>query len=109
EAIWTGLQAGNDQAMSCHRIRHPDGRWIWVETKSQIVRDEAGRTTDEVVSVVRDVGERVAAERAMRESELRFRAIAENATDIILRIGPDGIRRYASPACREILGLDPAE
>ena len=109
EAVWTGLQAGNDQAMSCHRIRHPDGRWIWVETKSQIVRDEAGRTTDEVVSVVRDVGERVAAERAMRESELRFRAIAENATDIILRIGPDGIRRYASPACREILGLDPAE
>ena len=107
-ATWTGLQAGAEQAMSCHRVLHPDGEWVWVETKSQVVRDPAGQLTGEVVSVVRDVGARMAAERAMRESELRFRAIAENATDIILRVGPDGIRTYASPASREILGLDPA-
>jgi len=106
--MWRELQAGADQAMSCHRVLHPDGQWAWVEIKSQVVRDPAGQLTGEVVSVVRDVGARMAAERAMRESELRFRAIAENATDIILRVGPDGIRTYASPACREILGLDPA-
>ena len=109
EAMWAGLRAGDEQGMSCHRIQHPDGRWAWVETKSQVVRDEDGQPTGEVVSVVRDVSERIAAERAMRESEQRFRAIAENATDIILRIGPDGIRRYVSPACSEILGLDAAE
>src|SRR5579859_22350 len=109
EAIWSGLRTGVDEGMSCHRIGHPDGHWVWVETKSQLVHDNDGRPTGEVVSVVRDVSKRIAAERAMRESELRFRAIAENATDIILRIGPDGIRRYASPACWEILGLDPAE
>jgi len=108
DAMWAALRAGADQGMSCHRIQHPDGHWAWVETKSQVVRDEAGQTTGEVVSVVRDVSERIAAERAMRESELRFRTIAENATDIILRMGPDGIRRYVSPACREILGLDAA-
>jgi PAS domain S-box-containing protein len=109
DAMWAGLRSGDEQGMSCHRIQRPDGRWAWVETKSQIVRDEGGQPTGEVVSVVRDVSERIAAERAMRESELRFRAIAENATDLIFRIGPDGIRRYVSPACREILGRDPAE
>lgn len=109
-AMLQRLRDGEDQeAMSCHRVRHADGRWVWVEAKSRAVSDATGRSTGEIVSVVRDIGARVAAERAMRESELRFRAIAENATDMILRIGPDGRRRYVSPACREILGLDPAD
>ncbi|MDB5360033.1 MAG: sensor histidine kinase [Rhodospirillales bacterium] len=109
EAIWNGLRSGDKQAMSCHRSLRPDGQWAWVEVKSQVVQDATGRPTGEVVSVVRDVSARIAAERAMRESELRFRAIAENATDIILRIGPDGMRRYVSPAAREILGIAPAD
>lgn len=110
-ALWAEFRSGSvDQPLvSCHRVRGGDGNWVWVESKSQVVRDGAGQLTGEVVSVVRDVSARVAAERAMRESEQRFRAIAENATDLILRIGPDGARRYASPAAREILGLDPAE
>jgi PAS domain S-box-containing protein len=108
-ATWEKLRAGADETLSCHRTRHADGHWIWVEVKTRVVRDAAGRPIDEIVSVVRDVGARIAAERAQRESEERFRAIAENATDLILRIGPDGARRYVSPACREILGFDPAE
>lgn len=108
-AMWHRLLDGGEEGMSCHRIRHAAGHWAWVESKSRVVRDGAGQPTGEIVSVVRDVGARIAAERAKRESELRFRAIAENATDIILRIGPDGTRRYVSPACREILGLDPAD
>ena len=45
EAMWAGLRAGDEQGMSCHRIQHPDGRWAWVETKSQVVRDEDGQPT----------------------------------------------------------------
>ena len=108
-AMWQRLRNGDEEGLSCHRVLHGDGRWVWVEAKSRVMRDAAGQATGEIVSVVRDIGARVSAERAMRESEMRFRAIAENATDMILRVGPDGTRRYVSPACREILGLDPAD
>ncbi|GGF25380.1 hypothetical protein GCM10011611_34300 [Aliidongia dinghuensis] len=108
-AIWHGLADGAGEGLSCHRMRHADGSWVWVESKARLVRDAAGRPTGEIVSLVRDVGARIAAERAQRESEARFRAIAENATDMILRIGPDCTRRYVSPACREILGIEPEE
>jgi two-component system response regulator len=53
--------------------------------------------------------EKVRSEAALRESERRFRLLAENATDMISRATPDGIYLYASPACRALLGYEPEE
>lgn len=43
-------------------------------------------------------------ERKLRESELGFHLLAENAKDIISRHTPDGSYLYASPACLPALG-----
>ena len=43
-------------------------------------------------------------ERNLRESELRFHLLAENATDFISRHAPDGTYMYASPSCKVLLG-----
>lgn len=48
-------------------------------------------------------------ERRLRESELRFHLLAENATDIISRHSPDGTYLYASPACKTSIGFNPEE
>lgn len=40
----------------------------------------------------------------LRESELRFHLLAENATDIISRHAPDGKYIYISPSCKTVLG-----
>ena len=45
--------------------------------------------------------------RTLRESEARFRALVQNASDLIAVLEPDGSVRYASPAAQPILGLDP--
>ncbi|HEU0152402.1 MAG TPA: diguanylate cyclase [Arenimonas sp.] len=43
------------------------------------------------------------------ERELEYRTLADNASDLVLRIGSDGRRRYVSPSVRDILGIEPAE
>ncbi|MGB3405260.1 MAG: response regulator [Microcoleaceae cyanobacterium] len=44
-----------------------------------------------------------------KESEQRYRLMAENATDLITRHSPTGLILYASPACRLLLGYEPEE
>ncbi|MCR5873584.1 ATP-binding protein [Phenylobacterium sp. J426] len=43
-----------------YRVRHKDGRWIWVEANPSMVRDGAGQP--EFIDVLRDVTEQVALE-----------------------------------------------
>ncbi len=44
--------------------------------------------------------------RRLRESELRYRMLADYSRDLVMRIGTDGERLYTSPSAREILGWD---
>ena len=51
--------------------------------------------------------ERDRAELARLEAEKRSRVLAETSTDLICVLEPEGAVRYASPACRDLLGLEP--
>jgi len=55
------------------------------------------------------VVERTRAETAMRDSEERYRLIAENTGDIITLMDLDGRQIYISPACESLLGYRPSE
>ena len=59
--------------------------------------------------ILEDVTIRRKAEEAIRNSELEFRMLAENAFDIINRHSPDGTCLYVSPAIKTISGFGPAE
>jgi diguanylate cyclase (GGDEF)-like protein/PAS domain S-box-containing protein len=49
------------------------------------------------------------AQASLSASERQLRLLAENSTDVILIVRPDGQRVYASPACRAVLGWEPEE
>ncbi|HEV8298528.1 MAG TPA: diguanylate cyclase, partial [Acidimicrobiales bacterium] len=47
--------------------------------------------------------------RALAESEARFRALAENTSDLVCLHNPDGTYQYLSPSLRKLLGYEPSE
>ncbi len=47
--------------------------------------------------------------RQLAESEARFRALAENTSDLVCLHDPDGVYQYLSPSVRRLLGYEPDE
>jgi diguanylate cyclase (GGDEF)-like protein/PAS domain S-box-containing protein len=90
------------------RVRRKDGTVIWLEIGGAPVVDAAGIVLGSI-GVHNDVTERRMAEEALRESEARYRLMAENSTDMISRTSSKGILLYASDACRRLLGYEPSE
>ncbi|MET3762077.1 PAS domain S-box protein [Sphingomonas sp. UYEF23] len=58
---------------------------------------------------IRDVTSSVVQQEALLASERMHRLLADHSSDMIVRIGLDGIRRYVSPACLSLLGYSPEE
>jgi two-component system cell cycle sensor histidine kinase/response regulator CckA len=91
-----------------YRTVWPDESVHWHERKSRHVVDGDGHFRG-VAGVTFDVTEREEAAAALRESEERFRLIAEHAHDLIALLDHDGRFSYVSPSCGPMLGYSPEE
>ncbi len=92
-----------DSPAVVYRAVWPDGSVHWHERKSQHVLDPEGQFQG-MAGVTFDVTEREEAARSLRESEERFRLIAEHAHDLIALLDGEGRFRYVSPSCEPMLG-----
>ncbi len=70
--------------------------------------DENGNVAG-LFAVLSDLTEHRRAEEALQDSEARYRLLADHASDMITRHDTEGVCRYASPACRSLLGRAPSE
>jgi PAS domain S-box-containing protein len=59
------------------------------------------------VGIIRDISERKKTEQRLRESEEKYRFVAEHANDIITVTDANGIFTYVSPSIRLVTGLEP--
>ncbi|HJW08681.1 MAG TPA: PAS domain S-box protein, partial [Holophagaceae bacterium] len=86
-----------------YRYLHPDGRTVWVHGKGMAVRGREGRVASFII-VSEDITRRRAAEEAVRQSEERFRALAESASDAIVSTDDQGLLVYWNGAAEAIFG-----
>src|SRR5215212_2569724 len=106
EEIMTALEAGRswtEQFVECRK----DGTTFLAMVTDIPVHDEEG-TLMVVITISRDITELKRSD-DLRRSEMRFRALAQNASDIVTLLGADGIIRYQSPSVERILGYQPEE
>src|SRR5947207_588504 len=59
--------------------------------------------------IARDITDRKESQLELEQRETYFRALIENATDIITVLNRDGTRRYVSPSVERSLGYQPEE
>ncbi len=85
------------------RIVRDDGTVRWVRDRAFPIRDRDGRVY-RIAGISEDVTERRNAERALRESEQKFRAVAETAADAIVSADAEGRITYFNSAAERLFG-----
>ncbi|MCC5658884.1 PAS domain S-box protein [Nostoc sp. XA010] len=98
------LLSGSQSISVEYRILRPDGsvRWIW--NQGFAVYDEQGKL-NYYAGIVEDITERKLAEDSLRQTEEKFRTIAENIHAVIWIASADSFRTlYVSPAYEKIWG-----
>jgi len=80
-----------------------DGSTFWTENEISFMLDESGKAIG-IIGVTRDISKRKTAEKALQESQDRFRSLIQSAADMIFIIGADGAISYESPSAARILG-----
>jgi len=88
-------------------LRRKDGRPVWLLESVHLLGGEGEQQILEGTLI--DITDRKLTETALRESEARYRLMAENSTDLISRTTARGVFVYASDAIRSLLGYEPAE
>jgi diguanylate cyclase (GGDEF)-like protein/PAS domain S-box-containing protein len=100
------LETGESFANVVIGARAPGRDWItWVLCGTHQLQDADTNAVTGVICTLVDITEQRASQEAIRASEERFRLFAENAADVIYRIGFEPLRfEYLNPAISSVLG-----
>lgn len=85
-----------------------DGSQFLAELSASLIKNEAGIPTA-FMATVRDITERKWVEEQIRESEARYRIVADNTFDWEFWQAPNDRFIYTSPSCKRITGWDAIE
>ena len=80
-----------------------DGSVIWIDVSATSIRDEQGQP-QAFISAAFDITERKHMEQALRESEEKFRTIAEQMLEMVFVTDLQGTITYCSPTVHALFG-----
>lgn len=98
--------AGRTPYLDCEmRMRHKDGRWVWVLVRGRVCAWTDGRAPALMAGTLMDITERQTAQLALQNSEEHFRQLFETSLESILQTLLDGEVLHANPAACELFGM----
>lgn len=80
-----------------------DGQLITTEVVTTLLANEQGKV-EEILGVTHDITEKVRAQRALEESEEKYRLLVENQQDLIIKVDRDGRYLFASASFYQTFG-----
>lgn len=86
------------------RFIRKDGGEVWVRMNLSLLRHQ-NSAARHFIAVFEDIGERLAALRALHGSEARYRSLVNLSPDAIF-VHREGVIRLANPACIQLFGAD---
>ena len=85
-----------------------DGSIVLMENSLSFMRDKAQKPVG-IISVSRDITDRKRAEEALKESENKYRLLADNVNDVIFVLDMNLNYTYVSPSVKILRGYEPEE
>ena len=98
-------ETGHSEPLHCQlRFRHHDGSWRCYDIREQVLtRDHDGLVT-RIIGVGKDVTVQIEASQSLRDSEQRYRMLAESISDVIFSTDSQLQLNYVSPSVKAVLG-----
>ncbi|MGI9035979.1 MAG: PAS domain-containing protein, partial [Pyrinomonadaceae bacterium] len=103
-----GEPGGNEQFCISYRLLARDGTIKQVRDRFRIVHDSSGKI-NALEGFITDVTEQTLANERVRESEYRYKLLAENMRDLVCLHDLDEKYFYVSPSSKTLLGYAPDE
>ena len=103
KTIFANAIATSTPAKARYRLKHADGHYVWVEAAGNFIFDDDGQAVGAILNI-RDITDRKQSEKALRDSEKKYRTLAETTNDVTIVLDLDGKFTYISPVVEKSTG-----
>lgn len=91
-----------------YRIITRDGHVVWVNDTAEVIRDK-NVGVYYLLGILTDISDRKAFQKKLAESEIKYRHIVENTSDLVVKVDREGRFLFVSPSYCELFGMTEKE
>ncbi|WP_426143515.1 sensor domain-containing protein [Pseudomonas sp. DWP3-1-2] len=99
---------GHSELLHCLlRFRDSKNKWRRFDIREQALTHDKDDQATRIIGIAKDITEQLEASESLRDSEQRYRTLAESISDVIFSTDSTLIPNYVSPSAEDVLGYSP--